>query len=92
MNEFKPPAPNKEDLIEIVRRGEGTVLSRRPEKKFVGNCQFFHSKETFPSSNFIVYDPKDTKHIARHCSFNYVTFQWIMDCVSYFKLLKPTGI
>lgn len=92
MNEFKPPAPTKEELIEMVRRGEGTVLSRRPEKGSVSHCQFFHSKETFPSNNFIVYDPKYTKNIVRYCSFNYVTFQWIMDCVSYFKLLKPTDI
>ncbi|RDD42688.1 BRCA1-associated RING domain protein 1 [Trichoplax sp. H2] len=89
MNEFKPPAPSKEELIELVQRGEGTVLSRRPEKESTSNCRLYHSEEIFPSSSFIVYDPKCTKHIVRrHHSFNYVTFQWIMNCISCFKLLK----
>ncbi|XP_071803585.1 BRCA1-associated RING domain protein 1-like [Asterias amurensis] len=93
---FSPPTPSKKEIVQLIKNGSGTLLSRQPKPDDdviqASTTVPYHARlgsELSTCSYFIIHDHVDSRAPPRIRTGKLCTAPicWLMDCISQFELV-----
>ncbi|XP_033639639.1 BRCA1-associated RING domain protein 1-like [Asterias rubens] len=93
---FSPPTPSKKEIVQLIKNGAGTLLSRQPKPDDdviqASTTVPYHARsgsELATCSYFIIHDHVDSRAPPRIRTGKLCTAPicWLMDCISQFELV-----
>ena len=93
---FSPPTPSKKEIVQLIKNGAGTLLSRQPKPDDdviqASTTVPYHARsgsELAKCSYFIIHDHVDSRAPPRIRTGKLCTAPicWLMDCISQFELV-----